>query len=76
MHADVSVGDRNTVQFLFCDRQSVAGFIFGGSGAAKDSGAPVKQVKEDRRRKKEKASESKLRESEVYSNAAEKEMKY
>lgn len=72
----MSVGDRNTVLFLFCDRQSVAEFIFGGSGAAKDSDAPVKQVEEDRRRKKEKSSESKLRESEVYSNAAEKEMKY
>lgn len=45
----MSVGDSNTVQFLFCDRLSVAGFIFGGSGAAKDSGAAVRQVKEDRK---------------------------
>lgn len=33
VHGNVNGGDRNTVQFLFCDRQSVAGFIFGGGGA-------------------------------------------
>lgn len=76
MHANAGARDSNTVQFLYCDRQSEAEFIFGGSGAAKGSGAPVKQVKEDRRSKKEKSSESKLRESEVYSNVEEKEMKY
>lgn len=41
MQENVSVGDRYMMQFLFCDRRPVAGFISGGSRARKDSDALV-----------------------------------
>lgn len=41
VHVHVSASARKTVQFLLRGRQSVAGFIFGSSRAAKDSGAPL-----------------------------------
>lgn len=34
----MSTRDRYTIQFLFYDRRPVAGFLFGGSRAGKDSG--------------------------------------
>lgn len=66
------------MQFFFCDRQSVAGFIFGSSGAAKtkktkNSGAPVCSAGD---RKKDMSADSKLRESEVCCTVVENKMKY